>query len=62
MKTVVWVAAGLIAMSLCAALGSRLQFGHIVPDAAVITVVFVALRREPIREIERYRRPSKLKA
>jgi hypothetical protein len=41
----VWVAVGTLAMALVTALGSRLPFAHVLPDATVIIVVFLALRR-----------------
>ena len=48
MKFWVYVAVGWLAMAMWTAIGSRLGMGHVLPDAAVVTVVFVAIRREPI--------------
>ncbi|MBI3180188.1 MAG: hypothetical protein HYZ27_11030 [Deltaproteobacteria bacterium] len=48
MKTAAWVGIGFVAMALWSAAGARSGATHLFPDAAVITVTFVALRREPI--------------
>ncbi len=48
MRHVVWIVVGWLGVTLWTAIGSRLNFGHVLPDAAVVTVAFVALRREPI--------------
>lgn len=48
MRTVAWVVVGCIATALWTGLAARFSPGHMVPDAAVIVVVFLALRREPV--------------
>jgi len=48
MSVVVYVVLGWLCVTFWTAVGTRLCFAHILPDAAVITVVFVATRREPI--------------
>lgn len=48
MRHLAWIAIGLLGVTFWTALAARLQLGHVVPDVAVITVVFLALRREPI--------------
>ncbi len=48
MRHVVWIALGFLGVTFWTALGARVQLGHVLPDAAVVTVVFLALRREPI--------------
>lgn len=47
MRTAVWIALGWLGVTFWTALSSRLGVGHVMPDAAIVTVVFVALRREP---------------
>jgi hypothetical protein len=48
MNVVVYVAIGWLTMAFWTAVSARFTLGHVVPDAAVVTLVFVALRREPI--------------
>lgn len=48
MNVVVWIGLGWLAVTFWTALGAHLQAGHLIPDAAVVTVVFLALRREPL--------------
>lgn len=48
MRHVFWLFFGWLGVVLCCAVGSRLVVGHVIPDLAIITVVFLALRREPM--------------
>lgn len=48
MRHLVWIALGFLGVTFWTALAARIQLGHVLPDAAVVTVVFLALRREPI--------------
>ncbi|OGR08451.1 MAG: hypothetical protein A2341_17310 [Deltaproteobacteria bacterium RIFOXYB12_FULL_58_9] len=48
MRHAVWIALGWLGVTFWTSLAARLSFGHLVPDAAVVTVVFLALRREPV--------------
>jgi cell shape-determining protein MreD len=48
MRHGVWIVLGWLGVTLWTAIGARLDVAHLVPDAAVVTVVFVALFREPI--------------
>jgi len=48
MSVLVYVVIGWLAMALWTAAGVRFAIGHVLPDAAVVTAVFVALRREPL--------------
>jgi hypothetical protein len=43
-----WIGIGWLFTILWTAIGTRWSVGHVLPDAAVITLVFVAQRREPI--------------
>jgi hypothetical protein len=47
-RTAVFVGIGWLGTALFTAIGSRLSIGHVLPDAAVVILVFVALRREPL--------------
>ncbi len=49
MTVAVWVGVGWLLVSLCTAVAARLDLGHVMPDAAVITMVFLALQREPLQ-------------
>jgi len=48
MSVLVYVVIGWLAMALWTAAGARFAPGHVLPDAAVVIAVFVALRREPV--------------
>jgi hypothetical protein len=48
MRNIAWVAVGWVGIVFWSAVCSRLRLSNIVPDAAVVTVVFLALRREPL--------------
>lgn len=48
MRNIAWVAVGWVGLVFWSAVCSRLRLSHLVPDAAVVTVVFLALRREPL--------------
>jgi len=48
MRHLAWVALGFLGVTFWTALAARIQIGHVLPDAAVVTIVFLALRREPI--------------
>ncbi len=48
MRHVAWIVIGWLGVTLWTALGARVSPAHLLPDAAVVTVVFVALYREPI--------------
>jgi cell shape-determining protein MreD len=43
-----WAGLGFLGVTFWTAVAARVPVGHIVPDAAVVTVVFLALRRDPI--------------
>jgi hypothetical protein len=47
-RHVAWALLGWLGVTLWTALGARLSIAHLVPDAAVVTVVFVALHRDPL--------------
>lgn len=48
MKTAAWVVIGWLGVVLWTALGSRLAPGYVMPDAAMVVIVFVALYRQPV--------------
>ncbi len=48
MSLAVYVAVGWLTMAFWTAVGARVTLGHVVPDAAIVVLVFVAMRREPI--------------
>ena len=48
MRNVAWVMVGWIGVVFWSAVCSRLHVSHLMPDAAVVTVVFLGLRREPL--------------
>lgn len=48
MRLLLWVLVGWMGVVVWSAIMSRAQLAHIVPDAAVATVVFLALRSDPI--------------
>jgi hypothetical protein len=48
MRTLIWILVGWLSVAFWTAVGSRFALGHVIPDMAVITIVFLALRREPI--------------
>jgi hypothetical protein len=48
MNVLVYTVLGWLGMAFWTAVGTRVNVGHVLPDAAVVTVVFVALHREPI--------------
>ena len=48
MRNLAWVVVGWAGVVFWSAVSSRLRVGHLVPDAAVVTIVFLALRREPV--------------
>jgi hypothetical protein len=43
-----WVAVGWLGMIVWTALGSRIGVAHLLPDAGIVVIVFIALRRDPI--------------
>jgi len=46
-----WVAIGWLGVTLTTALGARLGVSHVMPDAAVVTIVFLAFRRHPAQVV-----------
>lgn len=48
MSVLAYTAVGWLGMTLWTALAAHVAPAHVVPDAAIVTLVFVALRREPI--------------
>ena len=48
MRLLAWIGLGWLGMVLWTAVFARVHLAHLVPDAMVITLVFVAQRREPI--------------
>jgi len=50
-STLAWVAFGSLGVTLVTAICSRVGFAHLVPDVAVITVVFLAQRRSPAQVV-----------
>ena len=48
MRTAVWIVLGWMGMTFWTAVAARLAPAHLLPDAAIVVVTFVALRREPI--------------
>ncbi len=48
MSVAVYVAVGWLTMAFWTAVGARVTLGHVLPDAAIVVLVFVAMRREPI--------------
>jgi hypothetical protein len=47
-RSVAWITLGWLGTAFWTAVGSRVSLGHVIPDAALITVAFIAVRREPI--------------
>ncbi len=47
-STAAWVGLGWLGMTLWSAVGARLAPAHVLPDAGIVVIVFLALRREPI--------------
>jgi hypothetical protein len=48
-RHIAWILLGWLGVSFWSAVGARICVGHIIPDAALVTIVFLALRREPIQ-------------
>ncbi len=48
MKNLAWVLLGWTGVVFWSSVGTRIGWYHLMPDAAVMTVVFLALRREPL--------------
>ena len=45
MRDVAWIALGWLGVIFWTALGARLVWGHVLPDCAVIVMIFLAVRR-----------------
>lgn len=48
MRTLAWIGLGWFAATFCSAVSTRIPFAHVMPDMAVVVVVFLATRRDPI--------------
>lgn len=48
MRTAVWIAAGFVAVTFWTAVASRAAPAWVFPDAGLLVLIFVALRREPV--------------
>ncbi|MEE8410212.1 MAG: hypothetical protein V3T05_11445 [Myxococcota bacterium] len=48
MRTVAWITLGWLGVTFWTALGARIAPGGVIPDAAIVALVFLGLRREPI--------------
>lgn len=48
MKTAVWIAMGVIGVTFWSSVAACCSWGHVMPDAAVMTVAFLSMRRDPL--------------
>lgn len=48
MRTTIWITLGWIGVTFWTAIGARIAPGSVIPDAAIVALVFLGLRREPI--------------
>ncbi len=48
MNAAVYVGVGWLLMTLCTAAATRLSLAHVMPDGAIVALVFVALHRDPL--------------
>lgn len=48
MRTVAWLVLGTLGVAFWSAASAWLGWLHVMPDAAIVTVAFLALRREPL--------------
>ena len=48
MRTALWIVLGALGVAVWSAVGACGDWGHVMPDAAVMTVAFLAVRRNPL--------------